>query len=182
MGLDMYLSRRCYVKNWDHLKPEDRHEIIIKRGGKIRDDIVPTRISYIEEEVAYWRKANAIHGWFVEQVQEGVDDCGQYTVTIEQLKELIDACQQVLDTVKTVEGDVITQTIITAGQVEQLTKKGEVIINPEIAENILPSKSGFFFGNTSYNEYYLQDLQDTVRMLTPLLKDTEGKYIYHASW
>ena len=28
------------------------------------------------EEVGYWRKANAIHGWFVRNVQNGKDDCG----------------------------------------------------------------------------------------------------------
>lgn len=27
------------------------------------------------QEVAYWRKANAVHRWFVNNVQGGVDDC-----------------------------------------------------------------------------------------------------------
>lgn len=43
-------------------------------------------------EVGYWRKANAIHGWFVDTVQNGVDDCGKYEVTYEQLVELSAKC------------------------------------------------------------------------------------------
>ena len=46
-----------------------------------------------DTEIIYWRKANAIHKWFVENVQEGVDDCGEYEVTVEQLTELRDLCK-----------------------------------------------------------------------------------------
>ena len=41
------------------------------------------------EEVGYWRKANQIHKWFVDNVQDGVDDCGEYKVTKEQLIETV---------------------------------------------------------------------------------------------
>ena len=51
----------------------------------------------IEEEVAYWRKANAIHKWFVENVQAGVDNCGYYEVSQYQLQELLDVCKQVYE-------------------------------------------------------------------------------------
>ena len=61
MGLDMYLYKKSYVKNWQHMKPESLHKITIKKGGKVRKDIKTDRITYIIEEVAYWRKANAIH-------------------------------------------------------------------------------------------------------------------------
>lgn len=183
MGLDMYLNRRSYVENWDHMKAEYLHEITIKRGGKIREDIDPKRISYIEEQVAYWRKANSIHNWFVEHVQDGEDDCGTYNVSTEQLKELVDACNQVLNTVETVEGDVHTGTIYTPdGGIVHETEKGEVVAQPKIAESVLPTKSGFFFGSTSYDKYYLEDLRETVKMLTPLLEDEEGEYTYHSSW
>lgn len=48
------------------------------------------------EEVAYWRKANQIHAWFVKNVQNGVDDCGEYEVTMEQLESLLDVCNEVI--------------------------------------------------------------------------------------
>ena len=49
------------------------------------------------EEVGYWRKANQIHGWFVKNIQGGVDDCGYYKVSKQDVEELLSLCNQVLD-------------------------------------------------------------------------------------
>jgi len=69
MGLDMYLIRKTYAKNWDHR--EKRHKITKRNLGKELKHINPEKINYIEEEVGYWRKANAIHSWFVKNIQNG---------------------------------------------------------------------------------------------------------------
>jgi len=55
------------------------------------------RPTYVVAEAMYWRKANAIHRWFVDNVQDGKDDCGTYPVTREQLGALVQACRNVLD-------------------------------------------------------------------------------------
>jgi hypothetical protein len=47
-------------------------------------------------EVAYWRKANAIHRWFVDTCQDGNDDCRQSYVSREQLQKLLETCKAVL--------------------------------------------------------------------------------------
>lgn len=44
----------------------------------------------------------------------------------------------------------------------------------------LPTVSGFFFGSTDIDEYYYQDLEDTVKILESL--DENGEYYYRASW
>lgn len=98
MGLDMYLSKRTYVKRWDYQTPERKHEVIVLRGGKPREDIDINKISDVIEEVMYWRKANAIHSWFVKNVQDGVDDCREYWVSEDQLQELIDLCSKSCET------------------------------------------------------------------------------------
>lgn len=95
MGLDMYLGRRFYVKNWDHMKDDEKHKITVRKGGK-KTSIPTDKICYIETQEAYWRKANQIHKWFVDNVQDGEDDCGAYDVSREQLKDLIELCQKVL--------------------------------------------------------------------------------------
>ena len=51
----------------------------------------------IIEMIADWRKANHIHKWFVDNVQNGKDDCGYYEVTKEQLEELLEVCKTVTD-------------------------------------------------------------------------------------
>lgn len=51
----------------------------------------------IMDQVAYWRKKNAIHNWFVENVQDGMDDCRYHNeVTREVLEKLHDVCHEVL--------------------------------------------------------------------------------------
>ncbi len=46
-------------------------------------------------ELGYWRKANAVHNWFVENCQDGIDDCNRYFVTKEQIKELLSICEKI---------------------------------------------------------------------------------------
>ena len=182
MGLDMYLRRKSYVKNWDHMRPEELHKITVKRGGRARADIKPERISYIIEDVAYWRKANAIHRWFVTNCQDGTDDCREAFVTHEHLAQLVMACRQVLDVTESVAGDVVEGVVYSGGQAKKITKRGRVAANPKIADGVLPTQAGFFFGSTDYDEYYLDDLRRTVEMIEPLLSDEEGEFYYHSSW
>lgn len=95
MGLDMYLTKDVYVKNWDHMKPENRWQVSITRGG-LPVNVNTSLINYITLEVGYWRKANAIHKWFVDNVQGGVDECQRTYVDQEQLQELLNICNDIL--------------------------------------------------------------------------------------
>jgi len=49
-----------------------------------------------DHEEIYWRKANAIHHWFVENVQDGKDECQRSYVSVEQLQELLELVEEVL--------------------------------------------------------------------------------------
>jgi hypothetical protein len=42
----------------------------------------------------------------------------------------------------------------------------KVLKNPELASELLPTQSGFFFGSTDYNEYYFKDVADVLKQLT----------------
>jgi hypothetical protein len=88
MGLDMYLEKRHYIGN-KHRKPEER-------VTTSHPDVRTERLHELTEQVAYWRKANAIHRWFVENVQDDVDDCKEYYVTYEQLRDLLHLVKKIL--------------------------------------------------------------------------------------
>lgn len=45
-----------------------------------------------EEKLHYWRQANAIHGYFVNQLADGVDECQRIPVTLDDLRELKRRC------------------------------------------------------------------------------------------
>ena len=91
MGLDMYLSKKTYVKYWEH-NGDNNYEVTVTKAGK-PTNIDPKKVSYIVEEVGYWRKANQIHNWFVENVQNGVDECQESYTSREKLQSLLDICR-----------------------------------------------------------------------------------------
>lgn len=89
MGLDMYLTAKRYIYDFDDA------------GKALRDALEQfkvngMRVQELSYEAGYWRKANAIHQWFVENVQDGVDDCGEYIVYTEQLEKLLELVNEVL--------------------------------------------------------------------------------------
>lgn len=183
MGLDMYLSKKTYVRNWDHMGPDEKHQITVKKGGKIVKEIKPERISYVIEQVAYWRKANSIHKWFVDNCQGGADDCRDAYVEKEQLMELVTLCKEVLASVETVPGDINTGTTYHGdGRIEHHTEPGQVVAQTGVAAAMLPTQAGCFFGGTDYDQYYLDDLRDTIKQVEPLLTEKDGDYYYHSSW
>jgi hypothetical protein len=183
MGLDMYLYKKTYVKNWDHMKEEERHEVTVKKNGQPVQSIKPERVSEVVEEVGYWRKANAIHQWFVDNVQDGKDDCASYYVSKEQLKELLGIVNQVLAGTKTKPGLVRNGRRYENGTWTDLMEEGEKNVNPELAAELLPTASGFFFGGTDYDEYYIEDLKETKRILEEALQEVgPGSFEYQSSW
>lgn len=183
MGLDMYLSKRKYVKNWDFEvkdNPEKKYTITVKRGGKTIASKMP--IKEIVYEAGYWRKANAIHQWFVNNVQEGEDDCKEYWVSKEQLAELLEKCREVVKVAKIEKGKVVNgQTATPEGWKDNL-EDGETITNPEEVAKILPTSSGFFFGSTDYDQWYMQDIKSTIEILERCLEDSDGDFYYQSSW
>lgn len=182
MGLDMYLTRHTYVKNWKGVPKAQQTKVKVTKGGKPLPGIDPDKVSYIIEEVGYWRKANAIHRWFVMNVQDGNDDCGEYYVSTEQLQELLDAVEKVLQASKLVEGTVNNgYTFGPNGEKIYHTESGLVIDNPNTAKNLLPTEEGFFFGSTDYDEYYVNDLKETQEILKDAIA-VGGVYYYHSSW
>jgi hypothetical protein len=187
MGLDMYLTKKTYVKNWEHTKDEHRWSISVTRGGKPADFIKPERVREIEEEVCYWRKANAIHIWFVDNVQKGEDDCGTYYVDDEKLQELVNVCAKVLASVQLIDGLITngyTSKDAPPGQMIPILEKGQVVDDASVAEKLLPTRRGFFFGSTDYDQYYIDDLRHTKETLEAALAEdnSNASFYYHSSW
>ena len=191
MGLDMYLYATKHAGNWDHFPQteKDQYNRVIATVGITNEDFrhLDTGKSVdVSMKIAYWRKANAIHKWFVDTCQNGNDDCRLAEVEREQLEQLVCLCKQALTTLETVEGDVRTGTSYHPdGRVVEHRRPGRVVAQPDLAHNMLPTQSGFFFGSTDYDEGYLDDLQNTVKQLEAVLnnpKFNDWSFEYHSSW
>lgn len=138
----------------------------------------------IMEEVGYWRKANQIHNWFVENVQDGEDDCCYHEeVTKEKLEELLDICKRVINKSNLIDGSVVNGYKYDNGKEEAIYEKGLIIEDPSVAIKLLPTSSGFFFGGTNYDEYYIKDVNDTIEIITKILETTDfdKEIIYYVS-
>jgi hypothetical protein len=139
MGLDMYLTKKTYIgANYPHNEVQGSVSIRTKEGPV---NVKLNRITEIIEEVGYWRKANAIHGWFVENVQGGEDDCRAYEVELSQLLEL----KAIILKIQNAKG-----------------KKRE-----SLAMELLPPCDGFFFGSEKNRRWLLARLAGHSRHYRP---------------
>lgn len=101
MGLDMYLKASKYVGGWEHSgRPEQLAFLNVLRAIGIPAKAVTQSAPSltVDFNIAYWRKSNQIHAWFVREVQDGKDECQRSYVPREKLTELRDLCIQVRDT------------------------------------------------------------------------------------
>lgn len=153
MGLDMYI--------YTNSKEMSKH---INADG----DFVN---GFYEENgiVAYWHKANAIHRWFVEKVQGGVDDCGTHEIEMCLLYELLDTVDTVLASTVLVDGKVRNGRMYNGREFIDCLADGKVLEDTSVAEFLLPTQGGCFFGYTDYDQYYWEDLTDTRDMLGKIL-------------
>ncbi len=168
MGLDMYLRARKYVSDYSYQdgKERDEFEGILSAINLDRDDICEeTPSAYVEVGVAYWRKANAVHKWFVDNLADGEDNCQPVYVN---RKDLVELHSLVSDTLK-------------------IRDRQEA--NPDealpTAEDLLPTEDGFFFGGTEYGDWYWIQLEYTRDRLATILanpKFEDFDFEYRASW
>lgn len=185
----MYAARRFYVQSSDFTPEERRCSVVATCAGRPLQNLDSKRISVIEEDVMYWRKANHIHAWFVDNVQSGKDDCGTYFVSKDKLVELLSACQKVIEASKLVGGTVWAGTSWTLGSSAPVEHRiaGRVIEDPTVAKQLLPTRAGFFFGGTEYDESYLDEVKRTQAWVFKMLSDLKTATVrtdirYSSSW
>ena len=156
MGLDMYLTAKRYLSKHFNEGDDQRAEAIQSQFPELADrkgrwgDESP--VKEVSIDAGYWRKANAIHDWFVKNVQGGVDECDPHYVSREDLIQLKELCEQVL---------------------ADKTKAAE----------LLPTASGFFFGNTDYDDWYFEDIKSTIQIINDALDlPASWEFEYRSSW
>ena len=124
----------------------------------VNPDLDGSRHSTVRTVAAYWRKANHIHSWFVDNVQDGKDDCGYHYVSREELTELRTICIKALEAYNS--GDKV------------------------LAEKLLTPKEGFFFGSYNIDDRWADTTKYTVEAINHILEITEpiADLYYHSSW
>jgi hypothetical protein len=78
---------------------------------------------------------------------------------------------------------------VQESQLEELLEVCKrVLTNHELAEELLPPQPGFFFGAIEYDEWYFNDLENTIKIIETLLSERHpngsltGDIYYQSSW
>lgn len=196
---ELITKLREYVKKvmeydwyYDKLTPELTNEELKAKIEEL------TKIVYAKNDV-YFRKVNFVYAFFSPYL---VDEC--CIVTKDMVRELIAHCNSVIQAAQ--EDGLINEKeeIINKDDFYYHYQEGENWMNMtqerrqeederiaklsehvtdghwvEVAEDELPTQSGFFFGSTDYNIYYLSDVLDCKNKFEKLLakwKDDEVVY------
>ena len=100
MGLDSYLKANVYVSGYSHSDKVERAKFaqILRASGIPASALEKgTRSLEVSFVAVYWRKANAIHNWFVKNVQDGKDECQTSYVDRDALALLVEQCEEAVE-------------------------------------------------------------------------------------
>lgn len=182
MGLDMYLEAEALIFDSRGGDEEATLRAVAKYIG-----LKPTDFAHgtVALNVAYWRKANAIHAWFVDNVQGGKDECERTEVSQERLRELFHLCSLI-------RGGILVKDLHEEDGLFGTYEWGDTIDISEgameLIKNKLAPRSGFFFGGTEIDYDYVRDLDLTIEQLRPLVEYEPGdgkpylSFFYQSSW
>lgn len=153
MGLDMYLYAKRYFLPYGEEAKDGNVIKDISGLSKFSEDDSTVEVIV---QAMYWRKANQIHHWFVQNIQGGNDDCGNYYVNDAVLIDLKNICDH-------------------------------IIAHPNDAMKMLPPSSGFFFGSSVVDEWYMEQIVYTSKRISEIFnikKDSDMwvDFYYHSSW
>ena len=152
---------------------------------------------HFPQEDVYFRKANFVYGFFHSYL---VDE--QCVVTKPMVEDLIARCDEIIEAAKAcgllnANGNISSRYFYPKSYFDKSDEEREKIderirkaheASPThwvtVAKQLLPTTSGFFFGSTNYDVYYLDSVISCKKQFTKLLKNwKDGEIVYNImSW
>lgn len=200
MGLDMYFEAvKHEYKSYASYSIEDgkADETNYPEGLEVLADYIYKRnfksmtvkTSY---QIGYFRKFNALHNYIVQHYTDGEDNCREVYLEKENIIEMKDICEGIskayleMIAAKKYSDEAKELELSDAEQVaaeRNFEDLNTALLN--LAETLLPTAAGFFFGSTMYDEWYFSDVLDAADLFKLILDtvDFEKWHIsYQASW
>ena len=125
MYLEGSFSTPSYIRptDADYEARQEGKEIVVKRSPELEDALTAIGFQDAPIDHAYnhmtyvfpiitWRKANAIHKFFVDTCQEGNDNCQRHYVSRENLEELLEAINTILAVKKPVAREMKAEALL----------------------------------------------------------------------
>ena len=189
MGLDMYLYAEKHFSNSsadfvakfpEYAKERAQYEATMSASGMFDLPTPEYGGVTVSKCVGYWRKANAIHGWFIRNLADGVDNCQRIYVSVEDLIQLREACNRALSE-RT--GNVSVESYVGVALAKAELDESAVEVMSRLD---LEPTEGFFFGSDEKDDWYYECAEHTRDLIDTLLnvvaKDSDYSFYYQASW
>jgi hypothetical protein len=162
MGLDMYLYRHQYVGGYEYLRKDENNQAEVKLFDGMVNllGITPAAHSpHMTAEVC-------VAYW------RKANAIHKWFCDLDGGK---DECQKIP---------------VSVEQLRELRNLCDsVLLQPAIAQDVLPPQSGFFFGSNEIDDWYMDDMKHTITQIDNALKDIpldaspwDYSFIYQASW
>jgi hypothetical protein len=165
MGLDIYFER---VNKIDYQFEKKKNNL---------KELEP-------EGVAYFRKVNCLLPFFGYE-----DNCEYLEIDRHQIECLVSTAKELLALYDTISSKLYLQQI-DVNYYKEIYKDNQEMCNEKckpflekideiwkpfesVAQEMLPTTTGFFFGSTQYREYYVADLKEIVETFTKVLDETD---------
>lgn len=154
MGLDMYLRAKAYFS-----PSEFRGEEHVEKFQKLMD--VAEVNSYLDDGLP--------HAYLEVTVGYWRKSNQVHAWFVHNVQGDVDECQD---------------SYVDRKQLVELKESCQQVLEaPALAEEILPVQQGFFFGSDEYDEWYFEDLKETVKIIDKVLEmPEEWDFYYQASW
>ena len=111
-------------------------------------------------------------------IQNGIDDCGRYEITVRHLNFLLAICERVMSFVtKTPRPPKIYTD--SKGNEYECKQYDEYIITEEGMEYVkehLPIMDGFFFGGREYDDDYFWCIENAIKEISFVIEITKKNY------
>jgi hypothetical protein len=80
--------------------------------------------------------------------------------------------------------DECQESYVSREQLKELREVCQKVLdNNELAEQLLPTKEGFFFGGKDYDQWYFDDLKETIEVIdNALAMPKQWDFNYRSSW
>jgi len=186
MGLDMYLTSVPKISSVDEVSKletrlsdaffEDALESemnVVQMVKMILTPIPYTLNDYIKTKEEH--EAHKAKYGYSDKVKIGIDEGywrkfnALHVWFVKHVQKGIDECEA---------------HIVTLDHLKKL-EKTLANLTKENAHKVLPAKSGYFFGNTDYDEWYWNDVEETKKLVKRLINEVNHKertLIYQSSW
>jgi len=143
-----------------------------------------------DNEIIYWRKENHFHKFFCENgksTPKTSEWVGPYVISRNTIEDLLKRIDKILATKfdKPITKQFINgYTIEKNGDITYQFIELDVKYDEEVADKLLPTQSGFFFGSTEYTPEYFTSLIEAKDVIGRYLIEhpRARKFIYNSYW